>query len=78
MILVFILWSIQTARWGMSLNHEFSGFLGPNFREFETFLPAYYAFPTLPLALALKGLPRLQTVAACSLLAVFYGTFWYT
>jgi hypothetical protein len=54
------------------------GLLGPNFREFETFLPAYYEYPALPLALALKGIPRLQMVAAWFLLAVFYGTFWYT
>jgi hypothetical protein len=79
MFLVFTLWLIQTARWGcMVVNHEFTGFLGPNFREFETFLPAYYAYPALPLALALKGIPRLQTVAAWFLLAAFYGTFWYT
>jgi len=79
MFLVFTLWLIQTARWGdISVNHEFRGLLGPNFREFETFLPAYYEYQALPLALALKGIPRLQMVAAWFLLAVFYGTFWYT
>jgi hypothetical protein len=79
MFLVFTLWLIQTAHWGcMVVSHEFTGFRGPNFREFETFLPAYYAYPALPLALALKGISRFQTVAAWFLLAVFYGTFWYT
>jgi hypothetical protein len=61
----------------MFVNHEFTGFLGPNLREVETFLPAFYAYPALPLALALRGVPRLEMVAAWFLLAVFYGTFWY-
>jgi hypothetical protein len=78
MFLVFALWLIQTARWGsMSVNREFTGFLGPDLREVEAFLPAFYAYPALPLALALKGVPRLEMVAAWFLLAVFYGTFWY-
>jgi hypothetical protein len=79
MFLVSALWLIQTARWGsVSVNHEFTGFLGPDLREVETFLPAFYLYPALPLALALKGVPRLEIVAAWFLLAVFYGTFWYT
>jgi hypothetical protein len=78
MFLVFALWLIQTARWSfMSVNHEFTGFLGPSLREVETLLPAFYAYPALPLALALKGVPRFQMVAAWFLLAIFYGTFWY-
>lgn len=77
--LIFGLWLTQTAHWGlMSVNREFTGFLGPSLREVETFLPAFYAYPALPLALALKGVPRLQMVVAWFLLAVFYGTFWYT
>jgi hypothetical protein len=75
MFLVFALWLIQMARWGsMSVNREFAGFLGPDLREVEAFLPAFYAYPALPLALALKGVPRLEMVAAWFLLAVFYGS----
>jgi hypothetical protein len=78
MFLVFALWLIQTARWGsMSLNREFTGFLGPDLREVEWFLPAFYAYLALPLALALKGIPRFEMVAAWFLFSVFYGTFWY-
>ena len=79
MFIVFALWLIQAARWGAIAAHrEFTGFLGPNWTEVETFLPAFYAYPALPLALALKGSSRLQTAVAWFLLAVFYRTFWYT
>jgi hypothetical protein len=79
MFIVFALWLIQAARWSAMVVHsEFTGFLSPNWMEVETFLPAFYAYPALPLALALKGVPRLQTVSAWFLLAVFYRTFWYT
>jgi len=78
MFIVFALWLIQAARGGAMVVHsESSGFLIPNWMEVETFLPAFYAYPALPLALALKGVPRLQTVSAWFLLAVFYRTFWY-
>jgi len=62
----------------MIAHREFSGFLGPNWMEFEMFLPAFYQYTALPLALALKGVPRLQMIGAWFLLAVFYGTFCYT
>jgi hypothetical protein len=79
MFIVFALWLIQAARWGaMAAHSEFTGFLSPNWMEVERFLPAFYAYPALPLALALKGVPRLQMVGAWFLLAVFYRTFWYT
>jgi hypothetical protein len=78
MFIVFALWLIQAARWrAMAAHTGFSGFLGSNWIEFETFLPAFYACPALPLGLALKGVPRLKMVGAWFLLAVFYGTFWY-
>jgi hypothetical protein len=79
MFIVFALWMIQTARWGaIAVHREFTGFLGPNWTEVETFVPVFYAYPALPLALALKGSSRLQTVVAWFLLAVLYRTFWYT
>jgi hypothetical protein len=79
MFIVFALWVIQATRWAvMSSNREFAGFLGTDWREIETFLPAFYAYPALPLAFALKGVSRLQMLAAWFLLAVFYGAFCYT
>jgi hypothetical protein len=65
--------SLPRDRWEW---HDDGG-LGPDLREIEAFLPAFYSYPALPLALALKGVPRLEMVAAWFLLAVFYGTFWY-
>jgi hypothetical protein len=79
MFIVFALWLIQAARWvAMATHREFSGFLGRDFLEIEIFLPVFYALPALPLALALKGVPRLQMAGAWLLLVVFYRTFWYT
>jgi hypothetical protein len=79
MFLISVLWLIQTVRWlAMSVSAGFGGFLGPNFRDFEMLLPSWFAYPALPFALALKGVPRLQTVAAWVSLAAFYGMFWYT
>jgi hypothetical protein len=78
MFVVFALWLVQATRWVvMSVNRDFAGFLGPNLREVETFLPAFYAYPALPLAFALKGSPRLQMVAAWCFLGFFYGAFTY-
>jgi len=62
----------------MSSNRDFAGFLGTDWTEIETFLPAFYAHAALPLAFGLKGVSRLQMLAAWLLLAVFYNTFWYT
>jgi len=78
-VIVFALWLIQTAHWGaMALHGKFAGFLGTNLTEAEWLLPAFYAYAALLLAFALKGIPRLQIIAAWLLLAVFYGTFGYT
>jgi hypothetical protein len=78
MFLVFALWLIQSTRRGMTARHsELNVFLGANWTEVGTFLPAFYAYPPLPLALALKGAPRLFMVGAWLLLAAFYGSFWY-
>jgi hypothetical protein len=78
MFIVLSLWLIQTARWVfLSLNHHFTGLLGADWREIETFLPAYYAYPALPLAFASKGIPRLLMIAAWLSLACFYRDFWY-
>jgi hypothetical protein len=79
MFIVFALWLIQATRWAaLSIDRDFAGFLGADCREIETFLPAFYAYPALPLAFALQGISRLQMLAAWFLLAVFYGAFWYT
>jgi hypothetical protein len=79
MFIILVLWLNQTARWlFLSMNRDFTGFLGADWREIETFLPAYYAYPALPLAFALKGIPRLLLIAAWLFLAFFYRAFWYT
>jgi hypothetical protein len=79
MFIVFALWLIRTAQWVfLSMNRDFTGFLGADWREMETFLPAFYAYPALPLAFALKGIPRLLMIAAWFFLAFFYRAFWYT
>jgi hypothetical protein len=79
MFIIFALWLVQATRWFLlSKLQRFSGFLGPDWLEVETFLPAYYAYPALLLAFALKEIPRLQMIGAWFLLALFYGTFWYT
>jgi hypothetical protein len=79
MFIVFALWLVQTIRWTLlSVNREFTGFLGADWREVETFLPAFYAYPALPLAFALKGSPRSQILVAWFLLVLFYGAFTYT
>jgi hypothetical protein len=76
MFVVFALWLLQTTRWTfLSGNHQF---LSANWREVETFLPGFYAYPALPLAFALKSVPRLRMVGAWFLLTLFYGAFTYT
>jgi hypothetical protein len=79
MLIVFVLWGLQAARWAvLSINREFTGFLSTDWREVEAFLPAFYAYPALPLAFALRGVSRLQMLAAWLCLVVFYDTFWHT
>ena len=79
MFLISALWLIQTVRWlALSVTSGFIGFLGPNFRDAEMLLTAWFAYPALPFALALKGVPRLETIAAWVSLTAFYGAFWYT
>jgi len=55
----------------MALHGKFAAFLGTNLTEAEWLLPAFYADAALLLAFALKGIPRLQIIAAWLLLAVF-------
>lgn len=61
----------------MSVNHEFTWFLGPDWTEVEIPLQALYAYSALLLAFALKGVSRLQMIAAWLAFALFCGTFWY-
>ena len=76
--IILVLWAIQTARWVfLSLNPNSTGLFGSDWQEIEMFLPAYYAYPALPLAFSLKGMPRLLMIAAWLFLALFYRVFWY-
>ena len=56
MFIVFALWLIQAARWGaIAAYREFTGFLGPNWTEVETFLPAFYALPGTAAGVSFEG-----------------------
>ena len=61
----------------MSVNRELTTSYG-SWKEFELFLPAFYAYPAFLFAFALKGTARLHMVVASFLLGIFYSTFWYT
>ena len=76
-VIVSALWLFQMARWLMlSLNRELTAPYG-NWREFELFLPAFFVYPALPLACALKSSPRLLMIAAW-VAVLFSGPFAYT
>jgi hypothetical protein len=77
MAIVAILWIVQTTRWILLSNRIDIVPYGADWAEFHTFLPAYYAFPGGAFAFALKGVPRLQMIAAWLMLALFYGAFVY-
>jgi hypothetical protein len=75
MAVVTGLWIVQTTRWILLSNRiDLVPYVG-DWTEFSIFLPAYYGFAALALAFALKGVPRLQMIAAWLTLALFYGAF---
>jgi hypothetical protein len=75
-VVVPALWLFQMTRWLMlSMNRELTASYG-NLREFELFLPAFFVYPALPLACALKSSPRLLMIAAW-LAVLFSGPFSY-
>lgn len=77
MVLISVLWLFETTQWILlSMNRELTTSYG-GWKEFELFLPAFYFYPALPLAFALKGTARLQTVVAWFLLGIYYSAFWY-
>jgi len=56
MFIVFALWLIQAARWGaMAVHTGFSGFLGSNWIEFETFLAAFLCVPGSTACVSFEG-----------------------
>src|SRR5262245_49998073 len=75
-LIILTLWLLQATRWAaMSVNSNLLGLLDRI--QFETFLPALYAFAALPLAFGLKGIPRLQIIAAWFFVVFFYAAFTY-
>jgi hypothetical protein len=75
MAVVTALWIVQTTRWILLSNGiDLVPYAG-DWIEFSIFLPSYYTFAALALAFALKGVPRLQMIAAWLTLALFYGAF---
>lgn len=76
-VIISAFWLCQTTRWLMlSMNRDLTAPNG-DWREFELFLPAFFVYPTLPLACALKGTSRLLMIAAW-VAVLFSGPFEYT
>ena len=76
-VIISAFWLFQMARWLMlSMNRELTAPYG-GLREFELFLPAFFVYPALLLAGALKGSPRLLMIAAW-VAVLFSGPFAYT
>jgi hypothetical protein len=66
MVIVSALWLWLTTSWVLGSNNRGSPTsYGTNWTEFEVFLPAYYLYMALPLALVLKGVARPLMIAAC-------------
>jgi hypothetical protein len=79
-VIISAFWLFQMTRWLMlSMNRELTAPYGVcgGLREFELFLPAFFVYPTLLLACALKGSPRLLMIAAW-VAVLFSGPFAYT
>jgi hypothetical protein len=75
-VIISAFWLFQMARWLMlSLNRELTAPYG-NWREFQLFFPAFFVYPALLLACALKGSPRLLMIAAW-VAVLFSGPFAY-
>jgi hypothetical protein len=76
-VIISAFWLSQMTRWLMlSINRELTAPYG-ELREFELFLPAFFIYPALPLACALKSSPRLLMIAAW-VAALFSGPFAYS
>ena len=76
-VIISAFWLFQMTRWLMlSMNRDLTPPYG-DLREFELFLPAFFVYPALLLACALKGSPRLLMIAAW-VAVLFSGPFAYT
>jgi hypothetical protein len=76
-VIVSAFWLFQMMRWLLlSMNRELTAPYG-DWREYELFLPAFFVWPALLLACALKGSPRLLMIAAW-VTVLFSGPFAYT
>jgi hypothetical protein len=79
MVIVAALWLFQAMQWiFLTINSDFTGFLGSDWSEIERFLPTYYMYPALPMTFALKAAPRIQMILAWGLLLLFYGASFYS
>jgi len=75
-VIISAFWVFQTTRWLLLLmNRELTAPYG-DWREYELFLPAFFVYPALLLACALKGSPRLLMIAAW-VTVLFTGPFAY-
>ena len=76
-VIISAFWLFQMTRWLMlSMNRDLAAPYG-DLREFELFLPAFFVYPALLLACALKGSPRLLMIAAW-VTVLLSGPFAYT
>jgi hypothetical protein len=76
-VIISAFWLFQMTRWLMlSINRELTAPYGDS-REFELFLAAFFVYPALLLACALKGAPRFLMIAAW-VAVLFSGPFAYT
>ena len=76
-VIISAFWLFQMTRWLMlSMNRDLTARY-EDVREFELFLPAFFVYPALLLACALKGAPRMLMIAAW-VTVLFSGPFAYT
>jgi hypothetical protein len=76
-VIISAFWLFQMTRWlVLSMNRGLTAPYG-DLREFELFLPAYFAYPALLLACALQGTSRRLMIAAW-VAVLFSGPFAYT
>jgi hypothetical protein len=77
MFIISTVWLLQSSRW--ILNRDLTPHGADSiWTELEWFVPAYYVLAALPLALALKGAPRIIMIAAWAMLQLYCGAFIYT
>jgi len=76
-VIISAFWLFQTTRWLLLLMNRELTVPDGDWQEYEMFLPAFFVYPALLMACALKGDPRLLMIAAW-VTVLFCGPFTYT